>query len=763
MDHPRQPSLRHFDHCPWLFAEEATEEQRAVQREVQRAVGGDTGIGERCYVAESAAVFPDRLRLGDDSYIAAHAYVTGELTPGSHCTLNPFTTVRGNVVLGGGVRIGAHTSLLGFNHSMAPDRPVFRQPLTSRGIRVGDDVWIGSHVIVVDGVSIGDHCVIGAGAVVTRDLPAWSVAAGNPARVLRDRREVRVAGDAKDSAATVTSGTGIRPDGNRRTDASRPGTETSPAQALHDQRQGKGAGQVVAAAAMAPGTGTRPDGDPTTTTRPRTDSTPEPETATESNPAQPPYDRRQGKQARHVVETAATAPGTGTRSDGDRRTDAIRPGTGTPEPETATERNPARASRNRWEARAVGTAVGGSGATVGVLPESPPGGGRTPVSSPGAGSLAAFADTARAQVGALLDRCWDGERYVDRPGAVPTVRAHCDAVEIADLLLGVAPEHLPAEEHIGRLSGLQDPESGLVPEFGEPVPVADADGFIGEGAALYHVLCVGYALDLLGPGLRHPVRGVRDMTGRQLIERLEALPWRTGAWGAGAWVDSLATAVHWNLRHGDGGDGRSGPPESLFGWLLTRVDPWTGMWGSPSAEEGRLQVVNGFYRLTRGSFAQFGLPVPYPERVVDAVLDHARDARHFGPGRENACNVLDVVHPLWLCTRQLGRAGDGYRSGEIRGWAERQLATALPRWQDGRGFGFDPGAAGPGPEPGLQGTEMWLAIVWYLADLLGHSGELGYRPRGIHRPEPARQGIGDRHEPTGCRADPSGHRQDDRI
>ncbi|MGK3939676.1 acyltransferase [Streptomyces caeruleatus] len=598
MDHPRQPSSRHFDHCPWLFADGATEEQRAAQREVQRAVGGDTVIGERCYVAGSAAVFPDRLRLGDDSYIAAHAYVTGELTTGSHCTLNPFTTVRGNVVLGDGVRVGAHTSLLGFNHSMAPDRPVFRQPLTSRGIRVGDDVWIGSHVVVVDGMTIGDHCVIGAGAVVTRDVPAWSVAAGNPARVLRDRREGREgreeeagtgAGAAASRASSGVSGTGILPDGGR-------------------------------AAAVRPGTGAVPG------------------------------------------------------------------------------------------------------------PEAVP-----------RGSLAVFADSARAQAGEMLERCWDGERYADRPGVAPTVRAHCDAVEIADLLLGAVPEQLSAEEHVERLSGLQDPRSGLVPEFGAPHPVVETDGFIGEGAALYHVLCVGYALDLLGPGLPHPVHGVSNMTARQLGLRLSALPWRTAAWGAGAWVDSLATAAHWNLRHGEEGEGTT---ESLFGWLLTRVDPWTGMWGSPSSEEGRLQMVNGYYRLTRGSFAQFGLPVPYPERVVDTVLDHARDARYFGLGRENACNVLDVAHPLWLCTRQLGSAADGYRSGEIRDWAERQLATVLPRWQAGRGFGFGPGTAGPGPEPGLQGTEMWLAIVWYLADLLGRSDELGYRPRGIHRPEAARQGIG---------------------
>ncbi|MDX3452755.1 acyltransferase [Streptomyces sp. ME02-8801-2C] len=552
--HQQSDDIRHFDHCPWLFAEGATEEQRAAQRERQRRVGGDSEIGENCYVAESAAVFPDRLRLGGNSYIAAHAYVTGELTTGTDCTLNPFATVRGTVTLGNGVRVGAHTSLLGFNHSMEPDRPVFQQPLTSKGITLGDDVWIGSNVVVVDGVTIGDHCVIGAGAVVTKDLPAWTVAAGNPARPLRDRR-----------------------------------------------------------------------------------------------------------------------------------------------------------------------------------------GGAPAVAARGADPLTRFADTARAQATDVIARCWDGDRYVDRPGAPATLRAHCDALEIADLLLGSVPEQLTAEEHGKRLCAVQDPETGLAPELDGPVPTPDADGFIGDGPALYHVLSLGYALDLLGIHFPQPVRGVREMTASQLVERLEGLPWREEAWGAGAWIDAWATAAHWNLRHPAGDGGEAGTLEALFGWLLTRADPWTGMWGSPSPEAGRLQVVNGYYRLTRGSFAQFGVPVPHPERVVDAVLDHARDPRYFGPGRENACNVLDVVHPLWLCGRQLGALGKdgGYRSAEIRAWAERQLAAALPRWHDGKGFGFGPGTSGPGPEPGLQGTEMWLAIIWYLADLLGRADALGYRPRGVHRPEPA--------------------------
>ena len=55
----------------------------------------------------------------------------------------------------------------------------------SRPIIVGDNVWIGTRAIILPGVTIGDGAVIGAGAVVTKDVPARSVAAGNPARILR--------------------------------------------------------------------------------------------------------------------------------------------------------------------------------------------------------------------------------------------------------------------------------------------------------------------------------------------------------------------------------------------------------------------------------------------------------------------------------------------------------------------------------------------------------------------------------------------------
>lgn len=68
-----------------------------------------------------------------------------------------------------------------------PVHPVSRGSAYEYGIEVtvGDNVWIGGNVVICPGVHIGNNCVIGAGSVVTKDIPAWSIAAGNPARVIR--------------------------------------------------------------------------------------------------------------------------------------------------------------------------------------------------------------------------------------------------------------------------------------------------------------------------------------------------------------------------------------------------------------------------------------------------------------------------------------------------------------------------------------------------------------------------------------------------
>ncbi len=316
----------------------------------------------------------------------------------------------------------------------------------------------------------------------------------------------------------------------------------------------------------------------------------------------------------------------------------------------------------------------------------------------------------------------EGQAWVNEVGGKRTFRALTDAVEIADLFHSI-PQGISREALVRRLQGAQDASTGLVPDPFNPPPADSRPGALDDHLSRYLMMATGYCLEILGSSLPHPVKVIEALDADTLTNLLEARPWRTNAWGAGDWVDAVGTGYAFNRRRAPG----SRRPDLLFGWLLSHCDPATGLWGLPTRDERLLQPVNGFYRLTRGTFAQFGLPVPYPERTIDSVLAHSADPAFFGPKRGNACNVLDVVHPLWLCRQQTAhRHDDGQR------WAMEQLDRITKAWVQGRGFAF---TFERGATTSLQGTEMGLAIVYLLADYLSSAGPLGYRPRGIHRLE----------------------------
>ena len=90
----------------------------------------------------------------------------------------------GRIRIGDNVQIAPNVAIYTAGH---PVHPATRNTLYEYGIAVtiGNNVWIGGNVVICPGVTIGDNTVIGAGSVVTKDIPAWSIAAGNPCRVLR--------------------------------------------------------------------------------------------------------------------------------------------------------------------------------------------------------------------------------------------------------------------------------------------------------------------------------------------------------------------------------------------------------------------------------------------------------------------------------------------------------------------------------------------------------------------------------------------------
>lgn len=89
---------------------------------------------------------------------------------------------QGGIFIGDGVLIGHKVVLATLNHDMSPEK---RRGMYPKPIKIGRNVWIGSNSTVLPGVTVGDNAVIGAGSVVTKDIPENTVAAGNPARVIK--------------------------------------------------------------------------------------------------------------------------------------------------------------------------------------------------------------------------------------------------------------------------------------------------------------------------------------------------------------------------------------------------------------------------------------------------------------------------------------------------------------------------------------------------------------------------------------------------
>lgn len=183
----------------------------AIEKGVRIRFASNIELGHGAYIDQGVYLHacPNGIRIGRESLVmhgsVLHVYnfrgiPHSGISIGDQSLIGELNVIRGQggVTIGDRVFTSPMVQILAVNHLFNDtSRPFIEQGITAQGITIEDDVWIGSGAIVTDGVRIGQGSVVAAGSVVTRDVPAKTVVAGAPARVIRqvgELSETRAAG-----------------------------------------------------------------------------------------------------------------------------------------------------------------------------------------------------------------------------------------------------------------------------------------------------------------------------------------------------------------------------------------------------------------------------------------------------------------------------------------------------------------------------------------------------------------------------------------
>lgn len=131
----------------------------------------------------------NKFEIGNKSTIEDFSAINNGVGPvviGDRTKIGLSNTIIGPVLIGNDVRMAQNITLSGLNHIYDDvNLPINEQGVVTSTIVIEDETWIGANAVVVAGVTIGKHSVIAAGSIVTKDIPPYSIAAGNPARIVK--------------------------------------------------------------------------------------------------------------------------------------------------------------------------------------------------------------------------------------------------------------------------------------------------------------------------------------------------------------------------------------------------------------------------------------------------------------------------------------------------------------------------------------------------------------------------------------------------
>ena len=130
-----------------------------------------------------------RFSLGDYSVIESFSCVNnavGDVVIGHHTRIGLHNTVIGPVTIGNHVNLAQGITVTALNHNFSDtSKRIDQQGVSTTPVTIGDDIWIGANAVILPGVTIGNHSVVAAGAVVTKDVPPYTLVGGVPARIIK--------------------------------------------------------------------------------------------------------------------------------------------------------------------------------------------------------------------------------------------------------------------------------------------------------------------------------------------------------------------------------------------------------------------------------------------------------------------------------------------------------------------------------------------------------------------------------------------------
>jgi len=138
---------------------------------IERSCALDRGV---VLLSSGDVISHPRIHIGSQTYI----------------NRNTFLDVILSLKIGECCAIGPNCYITDHDHGMDMNLPPLQQPMIAKPTKIGDRVWIGANVTILKGVTIGNDAVVGAGSVVTKDIPEKAIAVGNPAKVIKYRGEI---------------------------------------------------------------------------------------------------------------------------------------------------------------------------------------------------------------------------------------------------------------------------------------------------------------------------------------------------------------------------------------------------------------------------------------------------------------------------------------------------------------------------------------------------------------------------------------------